>query len=229
MPDASEDADLRGATRDAWEAVQRIRAGLSDRPAGGGLLGVLAERVSALLGEFAWEIGLLDPAEAPPGARLDHVGLVVHDLRAAATLYGGLLGGALRSGGTHRGMGVRSLHFTYPGGGKVELLQPVAPGPVADFLDARGGGPHHLTFFAPSLDDAETAFARHGIEVIGADRTAPEWQEVYLAPRTTQGCLIQVVQGPEPPAADAVTVESVLADEWEWVDHRPRRASTQVR
>ncbi|MFC0531190.1 VOC family protein [Phytohabitans kaempferiae] len=228
--------DLRAATAQAWRAVERMRARLDDL-GGGGVLGVLGERIAALLGEFAWEIGMVDPAEAPPGTRLDHVGIVVRDLRAAATLYGDLLGGTLVTGGVHHGVGVRSMHFTYPGGPggtsggtKVELLEPMRPGPIARFLEARGsGGMHHLTFFTPDLTNAIDDLARGGLTVVDIDRSAPEWHEAYLSPRDTQGCLVQIAQSPDIERVAGITVDSVLRDEWEWRDHVPRRVTTEAR
>ncbi|BCB83864.1 VOC family protein [Phytohabitans suffuscus] len=220
--------ELRAATADAWRAVERMRSRLGEL-GDTGVLGILGERIAALLGEFAWEVGMVDPAAAPAGARLDHVGVVVRDLRAAATLYGDLLGGTLVCGGGHDGMGIRSLHFAYAGGSKVELLQPTRPGPVARFLESRGGGPHHLTFFTPDLSASIEGFAGAGLTVVDADRGAPEWQEAYLSPRETQGCLIQVVEGADIAPVSGITVDAVLRDEWEWRDHRPQRVMTEAR
>jgi len=213
---------LRAATVDAWRAVSRMRDLVGD----GGVLGILGERIAALLGEFAWEIGMDSIVE---GSRLDHVGIVVRDLRAAATLYGDLLGGTLVSGGVHEGMGVRSLHFAYGSGSKVELLQPVRPGPIERFLESRGGGPHHLTYFTPDLTASLDGFAGGGLSVVDVDRSAPEWQEAYLSPRGTQGCLIQIVEGPDVDPVPGLTVDSVLNGEWEWRDHRPRRVMSEAR
>jgi methylmalonyl-CoA/ethylmalonyl-CoA epimerase len=217
--------ELRAASADAWRAVERMR-GLV--PGDGGILGVLGERIAALLGEFAWEAGLIDPSLSTPGARLDHVGIVVGDLRAAAALYGDLLGGVLVSGGRHAGMGVKTLHFTYAGS-KVELLSPERPGPVADFLEARGGGLHHLTFFVDDLTSTMDGATAGGLKVVDVNRDAPEWQEAYLGPRSTQGCVIQLAQSADLAPVPGVTVESVLAGEWEWVDHRARRVSLERR
>ncbi|WP_432843251.1 VOC family protein [Dactylosporangium sp. CA-092794] len=220
---------LRDATVEAWRAVERVR-GLLDELGEPGVLAVLGERVAALLGELAWELGVIDPAaEAAAGGRLDHVGVVVRDLRAAAGLYGDLLGGALVAGGVHQGLGVRSMHFAYPGGGKVELLQPVQPGPMADFLESRGGGMHHLTFFTADLTTSIEGFDRAGLKVVDVDRSAPEWHEAYLSPRGTQGCVIQVVQSVDLIPVTGMTVASVLADEWQWRDHRPHRITIEAR
>lgn len=226
--------ELRRATADAWRAVERLRAHVRDGLGDPALLSVLGERIGALLGEFAWEIGMIDPAVAaqglPSGARLDHVGIVVADLRAAALLYGDVLGGTLVAGGVQHGLGVRSLHYEYPGGSKIELLQPVAAGPVADFLDARGGGMHHLTFFVPELPGVIDELARNRFTVVDASLDAAHWHEAYVSPRSTQGCLVQLVTSPEGRTPQAgVTLEEVLADQWDWVEHRPHRIRHAVK
>jgi catechol 2,3-dioxygenase-like lactoylglutathione lyase family enzyme len=215
--------DLRSAALEAWHAVARLRelAG-----AGPGVLPTLGERIGALLDEFAWETGLIDPGGTDPdGARLDHVGIVVGDLAAAARLYGEVLGGRLVAGGRHAGMGVRTLHYRFAGG-KVELLQPVAPGAIADFLAARGAGMHHLTFFVPSFDATTGELTSRGYRVVDPV-DLPDWREAHVSPRSTQGCLIQVVTSPagRTPEVDDVTVEQVLVGDWEWVEHRPRRVT----
>jgi catechol 2,3-dioxygenase-like lactoylglutathione lyase family enzyme len=216
--------DLRTAAVEAWHAVARLRSLAGTGP---GVLPILAERIGALVDEFTWETGLVEPTR--DGGRLDHIGIVVDDLAAAARLYGEMLGGRLTAGGRHAGMGVRTLHYRFPGGSKVELLQPVAPGATADFLARRGAGMHHLTFFVPNFDATTGELAGHGYRVTDpAD--LPGWREAYVSPRSAQGCLIQVVTSPagHTPEVDGVTVEQVLADEWEWVDHRPRRAGVST-
>lgn len=218
MPEADE--ALRAATAEAVRAVDRMRA---LTPGAGGVLGILGERIAALLGEFGWEAGSAGPVDA--GARLDHVGIVVRDLRAAGVLWGDLLGGTLLAGGVHAGLGVRSVHYGYAGGGKVELLQPVEPGSdIAGFLAGRGEGMHHLTFFVPDLDGAVGGLTRHGLRVVDAASTSDGWREAYVSPRSAQGCVVQLVaDGTSLEPVAGVRLDDVLADRWEWVDHRPRR------
>ncbi|GGM20688.1 VOC family protein [Dactylosporangium sucinum] len=222
---------LQAATVQAWQAVERMRARLGEL-GDAGVLSILGERIAALLGEFAWEAGIVDPALAaaslPAGVRLDHVGLVVGDLRAAAALYGDALGGTLVSGGLHSGLGVHSLHYTFAGGGKVELLQPVQDGPIRQFLETRGGGMHHLTFFTDDLTATIDGLDRGGLKVVDVDRSAPEWHEAYLSPRSTQGCVIQLAQSPDLPPVPGVSVDGVLAGEWEWRDHRAQRTTIET-
>jgi methylmalonyl-CoA/ethylmalonyl-CoA epimerase len=190
------------------------------------LLARFAERLEALVDEFGWELGAIDEAEvAGPRPALDHAGIVVADLGAAAELFAGLLGGTVVGGGEEDGYAVRSLHVDFPGGGRVELLAPTGPGGFEDFLAARGEGVHHLTILVEGLEELVEALTAEGHRVTGVDLATEGWHEAYLSPRSAHGCLIQLVEtGPEfGRPVDGVTVADVLAGHWEWVDHRPRR------
>jgi methylmalonyl-CoA/ethylmalonyl-CoA epimerase len=165
---------------------------------------------------------------APPPARharpaLDHVGIAVDDLAAAAALFATGLGGSLVAGGLEPGTGLRSVHVAYPGGGKVELLQPTGPGPVADFLARRGQGVHHLTVLVDDVPSAVARLTSEGHEMVGTDTTTAAWHESYLSPRSAMGCLVQLVRpGPDYGRPTAVAIDDVVADRWAWVDRRPR-------
>jgi catechol 2,3-dioxygenase-like lactoylglutathione lyase family enzyme len=62
------------------------------------------------------------------------------------------------------------LAFGYCGDTQIELVRPVAGGgPAAEFLAARGGGPHHLGYLIDSADlrdEVVAAFARRGLPVL---------------------------------------------------------------
>jgi methylmalonyl-CoA/ethylmalonyl-CoA epimerase len=218
-------AALRRAMGETVSAAGRLRDRVEADLPGAPVPAMLAERVSALADELGWELGLPPGEPATPRARLDHVGIVVRDLRAAAVLWGDLLGGEIVAGGVHGGLGVRTLHYAYAGGGKVELLAPVgAGGPIAAYLADRGEGMHHLTFVVADLDGTVGALERHALRVVDASSTPDGWREAYVSPRSAQGCVVQLVAGEaglEP--VDGVTLDDVLAGRWEWADHRPRR------
>jgi catechol 2,3-dioxygenase-like lactoylglutathione lyase family enzyme len=93
------------------------------------------------------------PAElpvAPAGspAAFTHLTHLVADLDAAVELFSGLLGGrvgdphatdALLTGGT-------AVDLSWPGPGRVRLLQPEAGSPEAEWLADRTGRLHHVAF-----------------------------------------------------------------------------------
>ena len=50
----------------------------------------------------------------------------------------------------------RWVQLRFPGGGKVELLEPLGEGFLCRFLEKRGEGLHHMTF---KTDDIQAAIA----------------------------------------------------------------------
>lgn len=157
---------------------------------------------------------------------LDHVGVAVDDLARMITLLTEVLGGTLLSGGLEPATGLRSAQVTFAGGGKIELLEPTKPGPVRDFVAARGPGVHHVTVLVEDVDETVARLAAAGFRTVGRGEPTQRWHEVYVHPRDAAGCLIQLVRAgsgygePVP-----VTAAEILADEWTWLQHVPVRVS----
>lgn len=191
------------------------------------MLNRFAERIEALIGEAAWEVGIgAEPDEQVRVAtpNLDHIGVAVTDLEAAAQLFVDCMGGKLVAGGVAENI-MRSMHIQFPGGGKIELLQPVRDHPIKRFMERAGQGIHHLTFVVEDVRAVAQRLSDAGHRVVDGDFDNPEWREVYVSPRTAFGCLIQLVE-PLTPYGDPVaeiTVNEVLTDQWEWVHHHPAR------
>jgi methylmalonyl-CoA/ethylmalonyl-CoA epimerase len=127
-------------------------------------------------------------------------------LRDLLPLYRDILGGEVAGGGFNDWGGHLGVHFTFPGGGRVELLEPIQPdsSSVGRFLERNPrGGLHHLTFKVSDLR-AALEVVTGGYETFGTRVDEPSWQETYLHPRSTGGVLIQLVQSYPglPPAFD---------------------------
>lgn len=103
----------------------------------------------------------LDPTFFP-STRLAHVAHTVASLDDGLRLFGDLLGGTTMEEGKEAGYVWRELGW--PGPGRVRLLQPSGPGPVADWLGPRRGRVHHLAFAV-----AEPS------QVIGATGAGESW------------------------------------------------------
>lgn len=103
------------------------------------------------------------------------------------------------------------LHVgTADDGARLELLEPRGPGFLTRFLDARGEGPHHITFVVPDLR-ATVAHARElGLTVVGEDYDHPPWREAFLAPDSRQGVVIQLAQTdrPSPPIEELLSTRT---------------------
>jgi catechol 2,3-dioxygenase-like lactoylglutathione lyase family enzyme len=125
---------------------------------------------------------------------LDHLALAVRDVREVLPFLVGELGGREDLAGP--GMGFRFWQWAFAGGGRIEIIQPEGPtdGFLYRFLDARGPGPHHLTFKVPDLHDAAKRSGELGYDVVGLDTSQPAWMEAFLHPKQAQGIVVQLVE-----------------------------------
>jgi catechol 2,3-dioxygenase-like lactoylglutathione lyase family enzyme len=126
--------------------------------------------------------------------QLDHIAFGVPDGAAVVPFVVGALGGAPRGAGP--GGGFRWWQWEYAGGGALEILEPDGPpgGFLHRFLEARGAGPHHVTFKVPDIHAAIERARAHGHEVVGFDDTWPSWIEAFLHPKRAQGIVVQLVE-----------------------------------
>jgi methylmalonyl-CoA/ethylmalonyl-CoA epimerase len=159
------------------------------------------------------------------GAVFDHTAHAVPSIRAVLPLYRDLLGGRLAGGGFNDWGGHLAVHYTFPDGGRLELLEPIQPHApsVGRFLERNPrGGLHHLTFKVHDIHQALRSVAATGIEPFGTRTEDENWKETYLHPRHTGGVLIQLAQaGPGIPPPFDGPIETVLDEAAE----RYRRAA----
>jgi methylmalonyl-CoA/ethylmalonyl-CoA epimerase len=128
---------------------------------------------------------------------LDHVGIAVHAIKPALTLYRDGLGGEYLMGGDVDGAW-RWIQFRYPGGGKVELLEPLGDGFLSKFLAKHGEGMHHITFKTDDIHAAIAHLEGLGMELVDKSLDDPHWKEAFLRPSKSHGTLIQVAQSSAP-------------------------------
>jgi methylmalonyl-CoA/ethylmalonyl-CoA epimerase len=135
--------------------------------------------------------------------RLDHVALASLHAWDNVIRYCYQLGGEWLGGpGIEDGGGFYFCQVGFEGGTKLELLEPTA-GEGSDFLrrflDRNGPGPHHFTFKVTDFDGAIHAVSAAGYDVVGVDRSEPQWHEAFLHPKQSHGMVIQLAyRGPDP-------------------------------
>jgi methylmalonyl-CoA/ethylmalonyl-CoA epimerase len=132
-----------------------------------------------------------------PEFRFDHVAVAVHAIKPALKLYKDALGGEYLMGGDQAGTW-RWLQLVYPGGGKVELLEPLGEGFLSRFLEARGEGLHHVTFKTDDIHAAVEELQGRGYELVDVNLDHPDWKEAFLRPSGAHGTLLQVAQSSAP-------------------------------
>jgi methylmalonyl-CoA/ethylmalonyl-CoA epimerase len=128
---------------------------------------------------------------------LDHVAVAVPSITAALPLFE-LLAGVAGSPIERVEAQKVDVAFVGSGAGKIELLQPTVPeSTVQKFLDKRGAGLHHIAYRVPDIEAALRRFAEQGIRLIDEKPRpgAGGHLVAFLHPSSTQGVLVELVQG----------------------------------
>jgi methylmalonyl-CoA/ethylmalonyl-CoA epimerase len=128
-----------------------------------------------------------------PQFRLDHVAVAVNAIRPALGLYRDALGGEYLMGGDEGGSW-RWLQLRWPGGGKVELLEPLGEGFLSRFLGSHGEGLHHITFKTDDIEAAIPLLESRGYELVDVNLEDPNWKEAFVRPSKAHGTLVQIAQ-----------------------------------
>jgi methylmalonyl-CoA/ethylmalonyl-CoA epimerase len=124
---------------------------------------------------------------------LDHTAVAVHSIKDALKLYRDALGGEYLMG-ADGGVTWRWVQLRYPGGGKVELLEPLGEGFLSRFLARHGEGLHHMTFKTGEIEAAIAHVEGLGYELVDVSLDDPHWKEAFLRPSGAHGTLIQLAQ-----------------------------------
>lgn len=153
------------------------------------------------------------------GAVFDHAAVVATRIRDLLPTYRDLLGGVFSEGGDNAAMGFRWLALAFPGGGKVEMMEPLGESTFFDSFFRRTsgrGGLHHLTFKVGDIHAALDRLREHGYTPYALNLDDPTWREVFLHPKEAHGTLIQLAQEATPSAPRGRTIDDVLAGNGEY-------------
>jgi methylmalonyl-CoA/ethylmalonyl-CoA epimerase len=125
--------------------------------------------------------------------RIDHIVIAVQDLEAAVATYQENFGLEKVSGGEVPSLGIRNA-FLQIGDAQIELVTPLsAQGPVAEFLDKRGGGMYLLALEVDDLEAAIATLQAQGARVNVATGSAGQ-RLAFVSPRATHGVLLQLLE-----------------------------------
>jgi methylmalonyl-CoA/ethylmalonyl-CoA epimerase len=126
---------------------------------------------------------------------IHHLGVAVDDLEAALSTYERLFGAELEQRATVADQGVEAASLRI-GGGRVELLEPLAADtPVGRFLAKRGPGMHHIAYEVPDVEEAIARLSDAGADLIDEHpREGLFGLEVaFVHPDSVHGVLSEVV------------------------------------
>ena len=128
--------------------------------------------------------------------RIDHIGIAVNDLDAAAQLYGGSFDMAEQHRETVEEQGVEAILLEV-GDGHIELIKPLSEDTgVAKFIAKNGEGMHHVAYQVDDIDAALDRVREAGLRLIDeTPRTGIRGTQVaFLHPATAGGVLTELVQ-----------------------------------
>lgn len=134
--------------------------------------------------------------------RLDHVAIAVPDLQRAIARFSEDLGLSL-AGTEDVPTEKTSTAFLPIEGTRLELVHPMGgEGPIAKFLEKRGGGLHHLCFETDDIEADVAKLKAKGWEFLSpAPKPGAHGTRVIFAhPRSCEGVLVELA---EPPKAHA--------------------------
>jgi len=129
-------------------------------------------------------------------AGIDHVGVAVEDMDEAISLYRDRLGMSLVHRETVERFGVDAALLGV-GDSHVELLQPASSdSSVAEFLERRGPGMHHLAYRTDDIDSALESVRASGLELIDEHpRAGLRGSRVaFVHPKSAGGVLVELVE-----------------------------------
>jgi methylmalonyl-CoA/ethylmalonyl-CoA epimerase len=88
----------------------------------------------------------------PPIAGIDHVAVLVESIEAALPFYTDTLGFAVIADDRVEAVGARLVMLEL-GDSRLQLVTPIAAGPIADSLRERGEGLHHIALKTAKIDE----------------------------------------------------------------------------
>jgi methylmalonyl-CoA epimerase len=130
--------------------------------------------------------------------RLDHVGVVVHNLDDTLKTYERIFG--LKPTTVKTAMeGKARVAFVPVGDGEIELIQPLDPSlPQSKFLQTRGQGIHHISLGTNNIESEVDRMRKEGV-AFAADAPrigAHGVRMIFTKPETTDNITVELCEEP---------------------------------
>jgi methylmalonyl-CoA epimerase len=138
-------------------------------------------------------------SSAPPPSpfgKLYHVGVAVDDLERALSFWTDVAGLELLRRETHEGYDVE-VAFLSCGNTRIELIRGLRPESVISrFVEKRGPGIHHLTFWVDDLEATLARLERAGVPLIDREPRggAGGHRVAFLHPKAAGGVLVELAE-----------------------------------
>jgi methylmalonyl-CoA/ethylmalonyl-CoA epimerase len=134
---------------------------------------------------------------------LDHIAIAVPDLDRAIRRFADDLGLTFEGAEDVASAQTRTAFFPVPGT-RIELVHPLdGQGPIARYLEQRGGGLHHLCFRTDDIEADMQRLRERGYKLL-SDTPQPGahgTRVVFVHPKSADGVLIELAEHPAAPEA----------------------------
>ena len=127
--------------------------------------------------------------------KIDHIGLVVHDIQAALGVYRDALGLQLLEIVEVADQKVQ-VAFLPIGESNIELVQPTSNDTgIARFLESRGEGIHHICVEVEDIEAVLAQLQAHEVQLIDeTPRLGAHGRVAFVHPKGAHGVLIELVE-----------------------------------
>jgi methylmalonyl-CoA epimerase len=127
--------------------------------------------------------------------RIDHIGIVVHDIQESLRAYKAGLGLPLREIMPVPDQQVE-VAFLPIGESNIELVQPTTgDSGIARFLEKRGEGIHHICVEVEDIEAVLSQLKDHGVQLIDdTPRQGAHGRVAFVHPKAMHGVLIELVE-----------------------------------
>jgi methylmalonyl-CoA epimerase len=130
--------------------------------------------------------------------RIDHVAIIVRNIERALVFYRDMLGimpGEIKEVPAEQ-VRIAFLPMGGPAGSEIELIEPTTPGSsLAQFLEKRGEGLHHICLEVENIDAALAEMQEKGAPVLDKQpRVAAEGRAIFVHPKGTHGVLLELLE-----------------------------------
>ena len=127
--------------------------------------------------------------------KIDHIGIVVRDIREALKVYETALGLPLAEVVEVPDQEVE-VAFLPVGESNIELVKPTTGDTgIAKFLDKRGEGIHHICIEVEDIEAALAQLKAHEVQLIDeAPRQGAHGRVAFIHPKAMHGVLIELVE-----------------------------------
>ena len=127
--------------------------------------------------------------------QVDHIGILVSNLDEAVKLYKDCFGVEVDKIETISERGVKAAILSLAQGANLELLEPLPGSNMANVLEKRGEGIHHIALEVDNIDKELSRLSKKGIELIDMKaRPGLEGMVAFIHPKSVRGVLVELCQ-----------------------------------